>query len=253
MPVLRLAIQPLGERVPEFKSPCVLVITRERGLVQLLRLAFSPAGMTVCDVPGVEEALQAIADFEPNVVLIDSQSLAPGYVSGDLEQLRMLDNNRRVPLLLLVAEGMERAALWSFDVDDYVILPVDASVIAGRAQTLIRQSRPAAGAPPVVRMGNVRINFARRRCLVGKRRVRFTHPEWRLLEVLAMADGEAVSSEKILRGVWGPGFEDDREMLGVWVERIRRAIEEEPAAPQVVVGDVQGGFALGSRCSPAED
>lgn len=52
--------------------------------------------------------------------------------------------------------------------------------------------------------------------------------EWNLLKFLLRNQGTAVSSAKILSGVWDSAYRDDHQYLRVWISRVRKAIPNLP-------------------------
>lgn len=59
-----------------------------------------------------------------------------------------------------------------------------------------------------------------------------TTTEWNLLKFLLRTQGTAVSSAKILSGVWGSDYRGDFQYLRVWISRVRKAL---PGLPLTTV------------------
>jgi hypothetical protein len=56
--------------------------------------------------------------------------------------------------------------------------------------------------------------------------------EWHLLEVLVRNEGKLVPHRQLLQEVWGPRYETETNYLRVYLARLRRKLEREPARPR---------------------
>lgn len=103
---------------------------------------------------------------------------------------------------------------------------------------LLRQAAPAE-AP--VKIG--RLNFDRTARVLAQANgdnVRLTEKEAALLAMLADASAEGVSREDLLHGVWGYRAGMDTHTLETHIYRLRRKIEQDALAPQIVVTTAAG-------------
>jgi two-component system KDP operon response regulator KdpE len=50
-----------------------------------------------------------------------------------------------------------------------------------------------------------------------------------------------------LERVWGPGYEDDLEVLRVFVSQLRKKIEPDPSRPRLIVTDPGVGYRWTAR------
>ena len=66
----------------------------------------------------------------------------------------------------------------------------------------------------------------------GGGEVHLTPTEWRVLEALARHPGRLVSQRELIRGVWGPGYPEDSSSARLYLNRLRRKLEPEPARPR---------------------
>lgn len=99
---------------------------------------------------------------------------------------------------------------------------------------MLRRAPRGTRAENVVRAGNVEVDFNRR--LVKKRGgiVSLSRTEWTLLQHLASNAGKILFNGELLGEVWGPEYAGDLQYLRVWVSRLRRKIEDNPAAPTLI-------------------
>jgi two-component system KDP operon response regulator KdpE len=84
----------------------------------------------------------------------------------------------------------------------------------------------------------------------GPDAITLTSTEWLLLAQLALRAGRTVSGHDLLAAVWGPEHARDLQYLRVWISRLRRKLEVNPARP-ALIKTMQGiGYMLeGERSS----
>ena len=59
--------------------------------------------------------------------------------------------------------------------------------------------------------------------------------EYRILIQLSQNAGTVIPSEQLLRDVWGPEYQKDKEILWVSISRLRQKLEEDQSNPQHIV------------------
>jgi len=79
------------------------------------------------------------------------------------------------------------------------------------------------------------VNFVERRVTVGNREVKLTPTEYRLLQELVLEAGKVFPHSALLGRVWGPEYVEEREYLHVFVGRLRKQIEPDPAHPKYII------------------
>jgi two-component system KDP operon response regulator KdpE len=62
--------------------------------------------------------------------------------------------------------------------------------------------------------------------------VRLTPTEWQIVEVLVRNPGRLVTQRQLLQSVWGPRYEKETNYLRVYLARIRKKLEPDPARPR---------------------
>jgi DNA-binding winged helix-turn-helix (wHTH) protein len=94
----------------------------------------------------------------------------------------------------------------------------------------------------VVRLGDLVLDFAGRRMLVGGEQVLVTAHELAILEVLAAHPSRVVSREHLIEAVWGAVTPSAASSMEVLIARIRRKLGQAAALLRTVRGV---GYALG--------
>jgi two-component system KDP operon response regulator KdpE len=192
------------------------------------------------------EALTQIASWVPDVVVLD---LVMPEVDG-LEVLRQTRAWSSVPIIVLSAIGQEpdKVAALDLGADDYLTKPFGIAELLARIRAVLRR----AGQPPhpVLTVGDVTIDLARRVVTKGAAEVHLTPTEYDLLRTLAADADRVLTHRQILMRVWGDYASENAQQLRVYINYLRRKLEDEPARPRLIVTEPGVGYRL--RTVPAE-
>jgi DNA-binding response OmpR family regulator len=109
----------------------VLIIDREPEFASILTERLHSWGFAASAAHGKEEALDALADFDPKVVVLGLQDKD----SGGLELLSMIKAfNPAIEVLLLIGKGMAIAGMQGIErgAFDYIPQPIELGVLIGK-------------------------------------------------------------------------------------------------------------------------
>ncbi|MFD4180712.1 response regulator transcription factor [Rhodococcus sp. NPDC058514] len=127
--------------------------------------------------------------------------------------------------------------------DDYVGKPFRLAELMARVRALMRRS--GASEDTAIAVGDIRLEPAARRVLVGGSEVILANKEYELLKVLLDHAGEVVSRDVILREVWGDADLRGSKTLDMHMSWLRRKIGDEGPVAERRIATVRGvGFRL---------
>jgi len=72
--------------------------------------------------------------------------------------------------------------------------------------------------------------------------VHLTGTEWLILEALLRHPGKLVSRRQLLTSVWGVDYPQDTNYLRVYITRLRRKLEADPARPRYLINEHGMGY-----------
>ena len=223
-------------------APFVLAVDDEAGILRLIKLELEEQDFTVVTAASGEEALQVAQEQRPEIVLLDI--LMPEM--DGLEVMRRLREISDAPIILVTAKdtdsdkvrGLEQGA------DDYIVKPFNADELGARIRAVLRRTEGAGPRQRVLLVGGATIDLDRRLVTRDGERIDLTRTEWLLLQQLAANPGRVMTNSELLSKIWGPEYRDDLQYLRVWVSRLRRKLEPDPAEP-VIIKTLQGiGYVL---------
>jgi two-component system KDP operon response regulator KdpE len=225
-------------------GPVVLVVEDEPQVRRFLRASLASHGYRVVEANGYREAEQLATSHNPELFLLDL-----GLPDGDgIELTRSLRGWTRAPIIVVSARGREEDKVKALDAgaDDYLTKPFGVNELLARLRVALRHARASPQESPVLEVGPLRIDLARREVTVEGREVRLTPTELKLLALLARNAGKVLTHRHILREVWGPNA-TEVHYVRVHMAELRKKIEADPARPRLLVTEVGVGYRLRDR------
>ncbi len=204
----------------------ILVVEDEDDIRELLRYNLAREGYRVTAAASGEEALQAVKDAWPDLVLLDL--MLPG-VDG-LEVCRALKQDpqtRKLPIIMLTAKGEEADIVAGLELgaDDYVTKPFGLRVLLARLRAVLRRSRAApAGETEALTLHGLTIHPGRVEVLVQGVPVDLTATEFRLLHLLARRPGWVFTRGQIVARLHGQDYAVTERAVDVQVVSLRKKL-----------------------------
>ena len=222
----------------------VLVVEDEAPIRKFLKAGLEGQGYSLVEAATGQEGLTQAAMRLPDIVLLD---LGLPDIDG-FEIVRRIREWSSMPIVVLSARGQEGDKIHALDAgaDDYVTKPFSMGELLARMRVAIRHhvQSTATGEEGVFEVGELSIDYARRRVTVRGAEIRLTPIEYRLLATLARHPGRVLTHEHLLREVWGPGHATQHHYLRVYMAQLRHKIERDPARPQILLTEPGVGYRL---------
>ncbi len=209
----------------------VLMVEGDHRLATSLRRALSDSGMSVHVSHDGEEGLATALRDEYDVLVLDA---ALPLLSGEEVARRLRDQRVHTPILMLTAldavedpgPGLDAGA------DDFLVKPFPQRELVARLRAL--GQRPGLERQPRLRAGDIVLDAAARTVRVGDLTVDLTGKEFSILEYLMLHRGRVLTRTQILDHVWYYDFEGGRNLVEVYVGRLRRKLIDAGAADPIV-------------------
>ena len=203
----------------------ILVVEDSARLAYGLRNNLEIDGHEVAVAEDGSRGLESAVSWRPDLVILDLMlPKMTGY-----EVLRALrGKGLDVPVLILSARGEEVDKVMGFRLgaDDYVTKPFSPRELTARISAVLRRTDGAirADSPPILEIGEVAVDTARREVRLRGDPVSLTAREFDLLEYLAENPGRALSRRQLLDGAWGYDWVGDERTVDVHVLQLRKKL-----------------------------
>ena len=129
---------------------------------------------------------------------------------------------------------------------DYIVKPFSPTELVARVQAALR----ARAVPETFVHGELAIDYGRRHVSVAGREVPLTATEFDLLRILSLNGGRVVTTEALLRQVWGRRGSDDTDRVRTVVKKLRHKLGDAAAKPTYVFNEHGVGYRF-ARPGPA--
>ena len=225
----------------------VLVVDDDPQALWHIRNTLTEAGYTPIATWDPEEVERLIATERPHVVLLDS-ALTGAVGSGLMQRISELTD---APVLLLSGRGAtpERDVALAFEIgaDDYIARPFSTTELVARVGAALRRRDAPEREPQqgVFQLGELAVDYARRRVTVCEQTVAMTDTEYRLLCELTLNVGKTLTREHLMSRVWSEREHGDSSMLRGYVKRLRQKLGESADNPRYIFNEPRVGYRLG--------
>jgi DNA-binding response OmpR family regulator len=229
----------------------VLAVDDEPRYLEIIRFNLEAAGYRVAAAASGEEALEAVAAQEPDLIVLDV--MLPG-IDG-FEVCRRVRERSTCPIIMLTAKGAEDDKVLGLRLgaDDYVTKPFSAQELLARVEAVLRRARPQEGVDReqvTLTIGDLRIDSRQKQVTLAGRELRLSPTEYRLLTCLAENAGTVLGRDELLTRVWGDAYRGENEILRVTLWRLRQKLADDPADPRYIVTRPGHGYMLAGPAEP---
>jgi two-component system KDP operon response regulator KdpE len=209
--------------------PVLLLVEDDPGIRSSLVRSMTERGHAVHSVGTALEALRAVVDVQPDVVLLD-------LGLPDLDGSRILPMLRAVssvPVLITTArdDDDEIVSLLDGGADDYLVKPFSAQQLDARIRAVLRRATEPESQGPLV-VGGLSVDLLTRQVRLDGEEVTLTPKEFELLALLARRAGEVVSKRDMLADVWQLPYGGSDKTVDVHLSWLRRKLGETAGAPR---------------------
>jgi two-component system KDP operon response regulator KdpE len=234
------------ERIPDtLNKPgprLVLVVDDEPRMIRFIRMNLELEGYHVVEAGNGIEALDQVRKHMPDLVIMD---IMMPKMDG-FETLRLLREISTVPVILLTVKGEEEDRIRGLELgaDDYVTKPFSPRELISRVNAVLRRADWPSPAPRTILAIDDRlsVDFNRHQVIVNDNRIDLRPTEYRLLTHLIQNAGWVVPHETLLAKVWGYEYRDETHYLRLYINYLRKKIEEDPAKPKYILTERGVGY-----------
>ncbi|MFD0001402.1 response regulator [Streptomyces sp. NPDC127178] len=213
--------------------PRVLLIEDDPSVREGVELGLRRRGHEVRAAATGEAGLAAMAEFRPDLLLLDL--MLPG-VNG-VQVCRQVRERSQLPIIMLTARGDDFDVVIGLEAgaDDYIVKPARTEVIEARIRAVLRRlDDGGAGRPAIEFYGELAIDRVGLTVTKAGRPLALAPSELKLLLHLAAAPEQVFSRQQLLEHVWDHSYHADARLVDACVARLRGKIEDEVGSPRYV-------------------
>lgn len=208
----------------------ILIVEDDFTIRQSVEYALKRAGFEVKSLDNGTQAPQTIADFEPDLIILDL--MLPGLSGFEItESLRAQDSETALIMISALGQDSDKITGLNIGADDYLTKPFSLDELVARVQANLRRVRAKEllRKQETIHLGDLTINPRAFSVHVGNRPVELRAKEFQLLWALASKNGELSTRETLAEEVWGYEHLTSSRTIDVHIRRLRQVVEEPSA------------------------
>lgn len=216
----------------------ILLVEDEPHLAGQVSRALVRSGHRVGIANDGPAALAALNGERFDLVVLDVN--LPGCDGFEvLGRIRQSGLPLRVLMLTARSEVGDRVAGLKAGADDYLTKPFAMEELLARIDVLGRRNGSAPELPePVLKVGAIRMDVAKRRVTRGDERVELSPREFEVLTVFMREPGRTFSRDEICERIWEREHEYDTRTVEIFIMRLRKKLDR--PGTDSVIGTVRG-------------
>lgn len=225
----------------------ILIVDDEKNIVDILSYNLKKEGYEVEAAYDGRAGLEAARTCSPDLILLDV--MLP-YMDGFEVCGEIRKTDRLTPIIMLTAREEERDKVYGLELgaDDYITKPFSVRELLARVKTNVRRRsvlvEPAEAGDEPVRAGRLTIDLSRQTVAKDGVELDLTQREFELIRFMSRPCGKVFSREELMREVWQYEYYGDVRAVDVAIRRLREKIEDDPAAPAILMTKRGAGYYL---------
>ena len=200
----------------------VLIVEDELKMAKLIRTVVLEEGYAADVTSNGSDAVWMAGATDYDVIVLDV--MLPGLTGFEV-CARLRESGVWSPVLMLTAlDAVEdRIAGLDSGADDYLTKPFSFAELLARLRALTR--RGPVGAPPILQVGELRLDPSSRQVWRGEQAIELSTKEFALLETMMRRSGHIVSRYDLLEHAWDRSYENRSNIVDVYIRYLRRKID----------------------------
>ena len=218
--------------------PRILVVDDDPETLRFVRDALTEAGYAPLVTGDHGELAHILETEQPALVLLDL--VLPG--TDGIELMGQVPALADLPVLFISGYGRDETVARALEAgaEDYIVKPFSPTELVARVCAALRRR---ADPEPFV-LGELAIDYDRRRMTLKGRPVELTATEYELLRVLSRNAGRVVTYATLLRQVWAGRRNADAKIVHAYVKRLRRRLDDDARRPLYIETELRVGYRM---------
>jgi two-component system alkaline phosphatase synthesis response regulator PhoP len=214
----------------------ILVVDDDPEIVRLVKGYLVQAGYEVLTAFNGETALRMLHAEKPDLLILDL--MLPDRDGWEItRRVRANERLAALPIIMLTArvDDMDKIQGLELGADDYMTKPFNPREVVARVRARLRRTHPGGMGPaPVLSVGPVKLDQARRQVTVAGKEVDLTPTEFNLLAVFMERPGVAFTRGELIERALGYEYVGMERTLDSHIKNLRRKIEPDPGRPRLI-------------------
>ncbi len=221
----------------------ILIVEDDEAISRLLSLSLTQEGFKTTVVQDNQSALRELKTTIPDIILLDL-----GLPDGDGKELiKTIRSELSTPIIVISARHEEKEVIASLDLgaDDYMTKPFSIDELLARIRSAQRRFMGLQPASNLLHCQEISIDTEQHTVYKNKELLKLTPTEYNLLKYFMTHRNQVLTHSRILKEVWGVGYQSEMQYLRTYINTLRKKIEDDAANPVYIQTELSIGYRFG--------
>ena len=222
----------------------ILVVEDDTQIRNFISYVLKQEGFSYMTAATAQGALSTLVTGHIDLMLLDM-----GLPDFDgMEVIKKVRTWSEIPIIVISArdQDREKAAALDCGADDYLTKPFSTTELMARIRVELRHLRLRGRKQdqPILSVGELALDLEKRQVSLHGEPLHMTPMEYELLSLLFRNIGKVLTTQYLIKELYGPGHGTDTQSLRALMAGLRRKIEPVPAKPRYILTEIGVGYRL---------
>jgi len=222
----------------------ILIVEDDSQIRNFICYSLKQEGFSYITAGTAQGALSTLVTEQVDLMLLDL-----GLPDFDgMEVIKKVREWSEMPIIVVSArdQDKEKASALDNGADDYLTKPFSSMELMARIRVALRHLHKAGGArsQTTLSVGGLKIDLDKRLVYLEDSELHTTPLEYSLLSLFFRNIGKVLTTNYIIKEIYGAGYGSDTQALRKLMAGLRRKIEKNPAKPRYILTEIGVGYRL---------
>lgn len=222
----------------------ILIVEDDSQIRNFICYSLKQEGFSYITAGTAQGALSTLVTEQVDLMLLDL-----GLPDFDgMEVIKKVREWSEMPIIVVSArdQDKEKASALDNGADDYLTKPFSSMELMARIRVAIRHLYKAGGnrLQTTLAVGELKIDLDKRLVYLEDSELHTTPLEYSLLSLFFRNIGKVLTTNYIIKEIYGAGYGSDTQALRKLMAGLRRKIEKNPAKPRYILTEIGVGYRL---------
>lgn len=226
------------------RDETILIVEDDSQILNFIAYTLKQEGFPYFMAKTAQGAMSTLVSQKIDLMILDM-----GLPDFDgMEVIAKVRGWSEMPIIVVSArdQDKEKAAALDAGADDYLTKPFSATELMARIRVMIRHLHimSRSQTQPVMSVGDLSVDLEKRQVFLKGEALHVTPLEYNLLSLFFKNMGKVLTTQFILKEIYGIGYGTDTQALRALMAGLRRKIEPVPAKPRYILTEIGVGYRL---------
>lgn len=226
----------------------ILVVDDDIAINELIKVNLELCGYKVVQAFDGIKGFALCKQEKPSLVILDvMMPEVDGFTVA--QRIRKNEETQNTPILMLTAlsELNDKVKGFNIGIDDYLVKPFEMEELQVRVRALLKRSNQipeSAAIRELLSLGEITLLPEVYSVKINEKTAKLTPIEFDIFNLLFQNHGNMVSSQKLLKEIWGYAPDDDVETIRVHIRHLRSKLDKISDGKKYIETIYGGGYKL---------